>query len=342
VKELAEAVNAWVNAVSDRKEPENTASLAELIAGVIPEKFTVGRLVKALMGMDTDRNQACELLEFFAARYETTSKKREMKAFFKVLGETRVEEKEREAAARAQAAGRGGEEKRSENDLRKYGVRAAPPPEYDGRPGGCAQWVRKITRFLEDRHVPEEGQIPLVRAQTGQQGWDEFNRLLDECGNDLDAALTKFTKIKDIGRRDELIKKEMRMTQGQEETAVQFYNKWQATRDELKAYGEVTDVDRFIAKLRNGSRVRVSEPDTLEKALQVASWVQEGFTAQGNSGSAQVRPRRGGRKGKTSGYVPEAWHISVMTGAGPRPERGRLLGTPHEHGKTISFQSSVV
>jgi hypothetical protein len=285
IEELAVGVaewakNAMVGAETDRALSDN---LIELIGKMLPKDFVLGVLVKELTKSTEDIAQSWKLLAMFSELFlSKQGRKAGVKEWGGMIDKSNQAFNVLEAAklVKLQNGGKGA------SSLKDLGVSSRDFPEYDGEAGKCSMWVRRAWQFIKDQKVPAELHVGLFRSALKGAVYMEFCRVMTDNANDLDISLDRLKAMRDIGRRDELIKEQQRMEQKAGESAVAFHVRFIEVQEELKAYNKVTETDLFISKLRQGNRVRASNPANMEEAVRYAVLVGGDEQAVGlNNGS---------------------------------------------------------
>jgi hypothetical protein len=300
VAELAVGVAEWAkNAlVGDETEKDLLDNLLRLIGKVVPQEFAGGMLVIELTKTTTDTAQSWKLLAMFSELFlSKQGRKAGVREWGGMIDKLSKAYNAMEAAklVKPHNGDRG-------DSLKEFGVRNRDFPEYHGEAGKCSMWVRRAKQFLRDQKVPAHLHAGLFRDAMKGSVWNEFSRLMDQSGNDLDISLDRLKAMRDIGRRDELIKEQQRMEQKAGESAVAFHVRFIEVQEELKAYNEVTETDLFISKLRQGNRVRASNPANMEEAVRYAVLVGGDEPAVGLNNGSEYEERvafakRGNRPG---------------------------------------------
>jgi hypothetical protein len=285
VKQFAANLDKWAGLVVEGGIPDDelTKEISDVAGDIKPDGFAIGKVVQALMTGHTnnDREQAWSLLLYFVEHFAKKLKGRgdDAKAVRAWIEPLELLSREAAADREKSRSNKGGKDIET-NDLRKFGVNGAKPPTYDGKQGGCAEWVTRMGKFLSDRSVPQSQWIAVYRDSCGVgQAYNTFSRLEEE-DKDLPLTLKRMMMIFDIGRRDELIRAEMFCVQKRGQSAAAFQLEYMSLLDHLRAYDIISDaetqMDRYVCKLLNWKRVRAGAPATMERAVELASLLTDG------------------------------------------------------------------
>jgi hypothetical protein len=310
VAELALGVAEWAkNAmVGDETEKALGDNLLALVAKLLPHEFTGGLLVQELTKTTGDTAQSWKLLAMFSEVFlAKQGRKTGVKEWGGMIDKLCKAFTAMEAAKLVKPHNGG----KGASSLREFGVRNREFPEYNGEPGKCSMWVRRARQFIRDQKVPPEHHAGLFRSALKGPVWNEFSRLMDESKDDLDISLDRLKAMRDIGRRDELIKQQQCMMQNAGESAVDFHVRFIEVQEELKAYSPVTETDLFISKLRHGNRVRASNPASMEEAVKFAALVgsDEPAVSKGSEYEERVAVAFAKRGGKPWGGEQAVCHL---------------------------------
>lgn len=275
---LVGGVQGWALAVVENDGLQAAeVALEEALKALEPRTFVVTLLRKGLEKPEREgqppntqlaREQMGMVLEEFILE-KNRHRDPSMKAWGKVFKAALESDK-----GKGGEEGKGGEVQRAA-DMRVYGVSAAQPPKYDGEAGKAAVWWRDALQFMEDRSIPNDQRLLLLRTALGGPAKRDFNELvLAMPGEEVSAVALRLVSIYDGHKKFDAIRGYLRLFQKPGENAMQFRGRYMFLMDLLAGYGVAydtgTSLNHFISMLRASSDVQKAKVTSIDEATEQA------------------------------------------------------------------------